>query len=676
MPFPSLENFKIQKKLSTRLCYSLYDAIDQRDNRNVFLKILDQKFDGNQTAVSNFIKGARIARMLDHPNIAKIYDSGEDMGHYFISSEVIEFQPLKALILEIFSLSLADLTKIFTNIAKALNYAHLRGVVHGFLNPNNVYINSNSDIKIGDLEFNWYVSNILTSDTKESADLSKYIAPEYYRSVEQADGRGDIYSLGVILFEFVTGTPPFNQKDMASIQEQHLAGKIPPVDYGELQLPIEFNEIINKSINKFIDKRFQNSNEFVQSLEFLSEKYLEVPPTLEISEQQVAAFEAKIKGKKGQNPWPIQEASIDTSTDMSTISYESQGLKFVTKKLLNVGLIILALVAVIIFGKNFFFDASGSDDLLNGFATTPSEVTGLSNANNIQDENSVASAIAALDSLNALFLTDETNLSEVEHFPKSNGSDSEEFELKPTKPINEDILQSGSATMNIFVRSGNKPIETNIFLDDQFVGNTDKNGQLTLSQLELDKIYAARVSMAGYNSTTKYITLSQETTQVTFDIEPRVNTLGTLILDAIPGADSVFVNDVLFGSKTPFEMKFQQGQHQIRLVNSSLQKSWEQTVELKAGQVLNIKHDFNTIEYGKIAISLKNAFEFGFGYVYVDGKIWPEKNNTTPIEINLEVGSHKIEVRREGFATLPADTAIVVGNNTIQFVSFRLAEEQ
>ena len=361
---------------------------------------------------------------------------------------------------------------------------------------------------------------------------------------------------------------------------------------------------------------------------------------------------------------------------MSIISYESQGLKFVTKKILNVGLIILALAAVIIFGKNFFFDASGSDDLLNGFAPTPPEVTALSIANNIQDENSVASAIAALDSLNALFLTDGTNLSEVEDFPKSNGSDSEEFELKPAKPINEDILQSGSATLNIFVGSGNKPIETNIFLDDQFVGNTDKNGHLTLSQLELDKIYAARVSMAGYNSTTKYITLSREATQVTFDIDPQVNTLGTLILDAIPGADSVFVNDVLFGSKTPFEMKFQQGQHQIRLVNSSLQKSWEQTVELKAGQVLNIKHDFNTIEYGKIAISLKNAFEFGFGYVYVDGKIWPEKHNTTPIEINLEVGSHKIEVRREGFATLPADTAIVVGNNTIQFVSFRLAKEQ
>ena len=146
-------------------------------------------------------------------------------------------------------------------------------------------------------------------------------------------------------------------------------------------------------------------------------------------------------------------------------------------------MISLALAAVVICGKNFFFDESGSDDLLNGFAPTPPGVTGLSNANNIQDENSVASAIAALDSLNALFLTDGTNLSEVEDFPKSNGSDSEEFELKQTKSINEDILQSGSATMNIFVQSGNKPIETNIFLDDQFVVNTDKKGNLTISQL-------------------------------------------------------------------------------------------------------------------------------------------------------------------------------------------------
>ncbi len=674
MPFPSLESFKIQKRITKRLCFSLYDAIDKRNNRHVFLKILDQEFNENQTVISNFLNGARIARVVDHPNIAKIYDSGEDKEHYFISSEAIEFEPLSALILEIFSLSFVDLTKIFTNIAKALNYAHLRGVVHGFLNPNNVYINSNSDIKIGDLGFNWYIPNILTSDSKESANLAKYIAPEYYRSVEQADGRGDIYSLGVVLFEFLTGSPPFNEKDITSIQKQHLAGKIPPVDYDKLQLPVEFSEIINKSINKITDKRFQNSNEFVQSLEILGEKYLAVPTPMEISEQQVAAFEEKVKDLKSQRPSPIP--STDMSNDMSVISYESPGLKSTTKKFLNAGLIISALVAIIIFGKSFFFDTSGSNDLQNGLAHS-SESLDPSNPDENQNEdlNSVASAIAALDSLNSMFI-EESNLTEVEDSPKSNGSRPEEFKLKPENPANEDILQPAPATMSIFVGSGSKPIVADIFLDDNFVGKADKSGRLTVSQLERERVYATRVSIEGYTSNTQYITLYEETTQVTFDVKPKTNTLGTLILDAIPGADSIFVNNVLFGNTTPFEMKFQRGLHQVRLVNSGLQKSWEQTVDLEAGLVVNIKHDFSAIEFGKVAISLKNAFEFGFGYVYVDGKIWHEKHNTTPLELRLEVGPHKIEVRRDGFVALPADTTIVVAKNSKEFASFRLIKNQ
>jgi len=408
-------------------------------------------------------------------------------------------------------------------------------------------------------------------------------------------------------------------------------------------------------------------------LRFLSEKNLEAPGSLEIAEQQVSRFGAKVWKNKKPSPSPITEDSMDKSADMSTISYESQGLKAVPKKFLNAGLVIFALLAIIIFGK-LLFNNNGSDDVLNGFAQSAPEVTDLSNSN-IQDENinSVVTSLTALDSLN-VFATDGINLSTVEDLPKSNGSGS--VELNSAKaPKDADILEPVSATIDIFVVSGNKPIRANIFLDGKFVGTSDKNGGLTVSQLEPDKIYAAKVSSKGYTSKTKYVTLSNETTQVTFHLKPKTSTMGTLVVNAIPGADSVFVNDVLVARKTPFKMKFKRGKHRVRLVNSGSNKSWEQTVNLKAGQVVNIKHDFTIIEYGKIAVSLKNAFEFGFGYVYVDGKIWQEKHNTTPLEVNLEVGSHKIEVRREGFVNIPADTTIVVGKNTTQFVSFRLTKK-
>ena len=179
--------------------------------------------------------------------------------------------------MEIFSLSFVDLNRIFSNIAKALNYAHRRGVVHGFLNPKNVYIDSNSEIKISDLGLNWYIPELLKSGSKEAINLAKYIAPEYYSNFEQADGRGDIYSLGIMLYEFLTGSTPFKQNDIAAIKKRHLAGKIPPIDYVDLELPEEFKELLDQSINKHADKRFQNANEFVQAFEDLTEKNLAIP---------------------------------------------------------------------------------------------------------------------------------------------------------------------------------------------------------------------------------------------------------------------------------------------------------------------------------------------------------------------------------------------------------------
>ena len=344
---------------------------------------------------------------------------------------------------------------------------------------------------------------------------------------------------------------------------------------------------------------------------------------------------------------PVPDDSLEMPADMSSISYESQGLKAGFKKFLNTSLVIIGLIAIFIFGKSFFFDTTHSDDLQNGLAES-SEVSTPDKSNDTQNEqlSSVASAIATLDSLNSLFM-EETDLSGGEDTPKANGSDPGEQVLNPSPAFNEDTLEPVSATVNIFVSSDNKPVAADIFLDDTFVGKTDENGLLTLYQLELEKTYTARASLQGYMDASQNITLSEETTEVALDINQKINTIGTLIVETNPAADSIFVDNVFYGSQTPFEKRFEQGQHQVRLVNSSLQKNWQKTVTITAGQVTNVNHNFGIVEVGKVAISLKNAFEFGFGYVYVDGKIWHDKHNTTPLEISLEAGPHRIEVRRD-----------------------------
>lgn len=659
MSIPRLENFKIKKKLTKRLCYTLYDAVDQRNGNRVFLKILDPKLCDNEEVRSSFRNGARIAKMLKHPNIAKIYDYGENQGHYYISSEPIEFEPLRTLILETFSLSFEDLTKIFTTISKTLTYTHLRGVVHGLLNPTSIYINSNSDIKIDDLGLNWYIEYALKKETKESICLAQYIAPEYYHTPEKADGRGDIYSLGIILFEFLIGNNPFQRDSLSDIQEQHLTGKIPGVDYAELNLPVEFGEVIHKAVNKIPEKRFQNSSEFVQSLEFLKEKYILAPVDVDISEENVAHFDSYITKK--QSP------------------HGRDGfVKLLRKNFASSGLTILVLLAIAVFATNHFLISP--EVIIEDNGARESAPNADYDPDNLRNNelSSVANALSTLDSLKAAMLN-EANLSETNHQPQSKTSlpgDGQPANKLNVTPESDIVLSPITTMVDIIVHSDNNPIEARIFLDEEFVGNTDQEGRLTLSQLEINKTYTVRVSKEGFSTITKYLTPSEDNTIVMFEMEPRIERLGILVLEASPGADSVFVNGNHYNYKMPIETKLQPGKHRVRMVNSRLSQSWEQTVEIKTGQVVRINHDFTKIEYGKVAVSLKNAFEYGFGFVYIDGRIWPEKRNTTPLEINLPVGLHKVEVKRDGFVASPVDTTIEVKSKVKVYVSFLLSKKE
>jgi len=179
-----------------------------------------------------------------------------------------------------------------------------------------------------------------------------------------------------------------------------------------------------------------------------------------------------------------------------------------------------------------------------------------------------------------------------------------------------------------------------------------------------------RVSKEGYTSATQKLLVAANMPQQAFDLKARTDVFGTIILDAIPRADEIYIDGVLHKGRTPTKVSLKHGQHTIKLVSSQLNATWEQKVDLKIGQILRVKHDFTKADKGIIAVSLKNAAQFGFGYVYVDGRRWEKGHNTTPLELKLTVGSHTIELKRPGFNAIPKDVIIKVEKGQTKYVSF------
>lgn len=648
MAYRKLENFRITQKVEKKFCYTAYEAIDKNTEEPIYLKLLDPELNDDKDTVFNFINGARVARKLDNPNICKILSYGTDENFHFIASEPIPYRRLTDLILDTFSLSLPDLLLIFTNIAETLRYAHLNGLIHGILNPQSIYVNSDCDIKIDDFGFNWLVPEVFRKDTKASRFLAQYIAPEYYKTPELIDGQGDIYSLGILLFEILSGKAPFQGEALPEIQVQHLKGRLPRLDYASLNLPDELDTIIKHSLSRFKEQRYSNLNQFLDALTTLKEKYADV--------------------WQGWDEKTGPPAPKSTSAKIPAVDSVS---KFRIFKVIAGGVILLSLLVAVIFGVNRFWSEASPP----GAQNQPALSTETNGTPGSADEPHSPAA----DSL----VTEDPEQQEPEESsdPGYRNGVAADAEQKPAsrpearaQPSAEPEPEPAPARVTMVVTSNNAPVEASIYLDDRFIGKTDRNGRFMLGELERGKTYSARVVKDGYTEETKAFTPSGATSSVNFDLKPKQNVYGTLIVDAVPHADSVFVGGKLHKGELPLQLRLHWGEHQVRLVNTRLNKEWQQTVELRVGQVMRLKHDFTQVEYGKVAVALNNAHEFGFGYVYVNGELWQEKHNTTPIELRLPVGVHTIAVKRDGFTASPPEVKVEVEENTTKRVAFTFSK--
>lgn len=244
----------------------VYRAHDPQINRHIALKLLRQDRVTSEELVQRFFKEAQAMGGLSHPNIATVYDTGQDHGTIFIAMEILRGTSLKDLMREK-KLNLNEIVHIGVQVAEALDFAHRKGIVHRDIKPSNIIIDPNGNAKITDFGIAHIEDPTLTQQTIPGQILGTplYMSPEQVMS-NPVDGRSDLYSLGVILYEMTTGTPPFKGDNIAAIFQSILQETPREPELDGSAVSRNLSNLIIKSLNKDPAKRFQTGLEMAQPL--------------------------------------------------------------------------------------------------------------------------------------------------------------------------------------------------------------------------------------------------------------------------------------------------------------------------------------------------------------------------------------------------------------------------
>ena len=269
----SFSHYKLQKLLGRGGMGVVFLARDELLERDVALKVLPIGFADNPESVLRFRQEARAASAISHPNIAHIYEFGEFDGNFFLAMEFVEGRTLRELIKEN-SIDVLSTIDIVRQIAEALAVMHRRGIVHRDIKPENVIINENNLVRI--LDFGLAKLNSVSEDGKLISlettpgmiiGTTAYMSPEQVRG-QRLDGRSDLWSLGILLFEMLALERPFTGETSSDVQAAILLKDVPLV-----KLPIEFVIAVGKLLKKDLDERYQTAEEFLSDLQMIKQDY-------------------------------------------------------------------------------------------------------------------------------------------------------------------------------------------------------------------------------------------------------------------------------------------------------------------------------------------------------------------------------------------------------------------
>lgn len=261
--------YEVRERIGEGGMAEVYEAYDPGIDRSVALKILKEEHCEKEEHKSRFLKEGKAAGALAHPGIVTIYDVGTIEESPYIMMELLQGETLGDILLKGTQLSLRSILESSAQLADALDYAHSNGVIHRDMKPDNIMFDPNGNsVKIADFG----IARVEESSNKDSTQVGMMLGTPRYMSPEQAsgvklDGRSDLFALGVIMYEMITGQKAFDAESMPTLILQIVQKDPVPIRQLASGAPVGLQKIVNKLLQKKPDKRFQSGRELQEALE-------------------------------------------------------------------------------------------------------------------------------------------------------------------------------------------------------------------------------------------------------------------------------------------------------------------------------------------------------------------------------------------------------------------------
>jgi eukaryotic-like serine/threonine-protein kinase len=264
--------YRILRKLGSGGMANVYLAEDEELGRRVAIKILNERYAGDDLFIERFRREAKSAASLSHPNIVSIYDRGEAEGTYYIAMEVIEGRSLKELIMTHGALPVHTAIGYAKQLLEALRFAHRHGIIHRDIKPHNVLVSADQQVKANEPRLKVTDFGIARHGASQMTEAGSIMGTAQYLSPEQARGApvtaaSDLYSAGVVLYEMLTGKVPFAGDSAIEIAMKHVNELPKPPSSLRPEIPPELDQIVLRALAKDPEDRYQTAEEFIEDLE-------------------------------------------------------------------------------------------------------------------------------------------------------------------------------------------------------------------------------------------------------------------------------------------------------------------------------------------------------------------------------------------------------------------------
>jgi serine/threonine-protein kinase len=255
--------YALRQRIESGAMAEVYLADDLQLGRQVAVKVLQAKQAGDPKAVERFRREARAAAALNHPNLVTVFDWGIDAGRPFLVMQYVAGSDLRHVIAQRRTLPEVEALRLAADIAAGLEVAHRHGIVHRDVKPRNVLVDPNGNALLADFG--------IAAPSDESAEDGSVYGTALYVSPEQAlgqavDGRGDLYSLGALLYELLTGAPPFTGETASEVAAQHVNAAVVPPRQIRPGLTVATERVVLRALEKEPGHRFRDAAEMRQAL--------------------------------------------------------------------------------------------------------------------------------------------------------------------------------------------------------------------------------------------------------------------------------------------------------------------------------------------------------------------------------------------------------------------------